>query len=287
MPEKTKKTVLITGCSTGIGREAVKKFQREGWNVIATMRSPQAETELNQLDGVLVTRLDVTDVASIQDALQRGYERFGVGIDVVVNNAARGCRATFEQTTDQYVRETFETNVFGVINVIQAVIGQMRRQTYGCIINVTSVTAIIATPLGSIYAATKHAVHGLTTGLAMEYLPLGVSVKSVIPGGYPTTRFGANSVNLTKTGGPELSTYADELGAHLAGVGMRMKAERQEVSMPEEVADTIYQCATEDTPIHNPTGYDAVTMVEKRESVSLQQFLEDSADIVVPKRRVR
>ena len=108
------KTVLITGCSTGIGRLAAFTFQREGWNVMATMRSPERETKLTKLDSVVVARLDVTDPECITAAVDGAIKQFGE-IDVLVNNAGRGGRALLEQTSDEKIRSMFETNVFGLM----------------------------------------------------------------------------------------------------------------------------------------------------------------------------
>ena len=176
------KTVLITGSSSGFGRLTAERFQSEGWNVVATMRSPQKEQALTQLENVLVTRLDVTDEASIAAAISAGIERFG-GIDVVVNNAAYGGNGLFEQFSDAAVRAMYDTNVFGLMAVSRAVLPHMRERGSGTIVNVSS----RASTLGSAneyvdYAASNGAVDTLTTGLAVELGPFGVRVNCVRPG---------------------------------------------------------------------------------------------------------
>ena len=168
-----KKTVLITGCSSGFGRLTAKTFHERGWNVIATMRSPENETELTQLDGVLVTRMDVTDPDSVTLAVDGGIGRSGA-IDVLVNNAGFGGHALFEQFSDESVRAMYDTNVFGLMNVIRAVLPHMRRQDEGCVINITSVSGLLGTPTSAIYSSTKFAVEGLTEALALEYGPLNI-----------------------------------------------------------------------------------------------------------------
>jgi NAD(P)-dependent dehydrogenase (short-subunit alcohol dehydrogenase family) len=107
------KTVLITGCSTGIGKLTAKTFHERGWNVVATMRSPECEAELTNLDRVVVHRLDVVDQASVRRAVESAIKRFGA-IDVLVNNAGRGGHALLEQMSDEKVRDLYEINVFGV-----------------------------------------------------------------------------------------------------------------------------------------------------------------------------
>src|SRR5882762_6846294 len=109
-----KKTVLITGTSSGFGKAAAQLFAANGWNVIATMRTPSAETELTTLDNVLVTRLDVQDPASIEQAIQAGIARFG-SIDALINNAGFGLFRVFEGTSREKIQEQFDVNLFGLM----------------------------------------------------------------------------------------------------------------------------------------------------------------------------
>src|ERR1700733_8166271 len=129
-----KKTVLITGASSGFGKETAKLFQKNGWNVIATMRSPEKETELTALPGVLVTKLDVTDNAAIKSAMAAGIEKFGT-IDVLVNNAGYGALGALEASNEAQVRQQFEVNFFGLIAVTKAVLPLMREKRSGVVIN--------------------------------------------------------------------------------------------------------------------------------------------------------
>src|SRR5688572_1662847 len=119
------KTVLITGASSGFGKEAVILFQQKGWNVIATMRSPEKETVLTRLSNVLVTRLDVTDKDTIQDTVKEGIGKFG-RIDVLVNNAGYGTMGALEAASEEVVRQQFDVNLFGLIEVTKAVLPVMR-----------------------------------------------------------------------------------------------------------------------------------------------------------------
>lgn len=276
-----KKTALITGCSSGFGNLAARTFSNKGWNVVATMRSPEHETELTQLDGVLVTRLDVTDPGSIQRAVNEGLSRFGA-IDVLVNNAGYGGHTLFEQATDASIRAMYETNVFGVMNVARAVLPHMRHRGRGCIINVTSMAGMMAAPTISVYASSKHAVAGLTEGMALEYAPLGIQVKSVLPGAYPTTRFNANTEDDLNAGDDELAAYAHHLYTHLQNVAEQMAAQGGVVANPQEVADKIYECATSETPVHNPVGADAEMLAGMKASLPGQAFLDEIAAIVLP-----
>jgi NAD(P)-dependent dehydrogenase (short-subunit alcohol dehydrogenase family) len=137
---KSKATVLITGCSSGFGKATAACFLARDWNVIATMRSPKPGLFENS-DRLLVTSLDVTSSQSISDAISKGIDRFG-RIDVVVNNAGIGLFGAHEVTSDEVIREVFETNTFGVMAVNRAIARHMRERGSGTTINVTSSAGI-------------------------------------------------------------------------------------------------------------------------------------------------
>ena len=270
-------TVLITGCSTGFGKLSALDFQAKGWNVIATMRSPQKETELQASDTMLVTHLDVTDEASITRAIEQGVQKFGQ-IDVLVNNAGYGARAMFEQSTDAIIRNMYETNVFGLMKASQAVLPHMRARGAGRIINVTSMAGMIGMPGNSIYSSTKFAVEGLTEALAHEYSQLGVKVMSVAPGAFSTTAFGQNATSYLDEGDDKLQAHAKKLRAHFETVALAGTPQD-----PKLVADKIYACATEDMPVHNPVGADADGLAKLMQSVDdKQDFINIAAQRLLP-----
>jgi NAD(P)-dependent dehydrogenase (short-subunit alcohol dehydrogenase family) len=196
-----RKTVLITGCSSGLGNTSAKKFASEGWNVIATMRKPDERLANEHPERILVTRLDVTEPSSIQEAIAAGIAKFGQ-IDVVVNNAGVSVPSIFEATPMKVVRSIYETNVFGVMNVIQAITPYFRQQQGGTIVNISSNIGYAAFPLLSVYTSTKHALEGLVESLSYELESQHILIKLVEPGYMPTTNFGANSVGFAG----ELST---------------------------------------------------------------------------------
>lgn len=278
---QTNNTVLITGCSSGFGRLAATTFHDRGWNVVATMRSPEKETELNQLENVLVTRLDVSDAASINDAVQKGTDRFGQ-IDALVNNAGFGGHALFEQMGDEAIMSMYETNVFGLMRVCRAVLPQMRARGEGAVVNVTSVAGLAGFPTFSVYCSSKHAVEGLTEALSFEFAPLGISFKTVAPGAYPTTRFNANTDDHLESGDDQLKVHAEKLHGHIRAVAEQMAQHGGSTADPQEVADRIYQCVTEDTPVHNPVGSDAAMLYEMMGGPARQQFLDNLAPMVMP-----
>jgi NAD(P)-dependent dehydrogenase (short-subunit alcohol dehydrogenase family) len=275
------KTVLITGCSSGFGKLAAKKFQQEGWNVVATMRTPEKEQELNRIENVFVTRLDVTNKESVKEAVNLGIEKFG-NIDVLVNNAGYGGHAFLEQFTEEKIYAMFETNVFGIMRVSKEVLPYMRKRKEGTIVNVTSMAGYMGLSLASIYSASKYAAQGLSESMAMEYKPFNIKVKTVAPGAYGTNFFAATDNNL-ENGDDELKTNAQKMVAHFALVGEQMRQQSGEEADPQEVADKIYQCATEETPVHNIIGADAEMLMGMIKSMSRQEFINRIEEMLTPK----
>ena len=179
-------TVLITGCSSGYGLETARHFHAQGWNVIATMRTPR-EDILPRSERLRVLALDVTKPESIAAAI----EACGP-VDVLVNNAGIGVIGVFEATPMATVREVFETNTFGVMAMTQAVLPQLRARRSGVVVNVTSSVTLTPMPLAAAYTASKMAIEGFTGSLAHELEAFNVRVKLVEPGYGPTTRFTSN-----------------------------------------------------------------------------------------------
>jgi NAD(P)-dependent dehydrogenase (short-subunit alcohol dehydrogenase family) len=274
----SKKTVLITGCSSGIGKLVAKTFHDRGWNVVATMRSPEKETELTGLDDVLVTRLDVADRESIRQGVDAALDRFGA-LDVVVNNAGVGGHALLEQSSDEMTRALYETNVFGPMNVCRAVIPHMRERGRGCIINVTSMAGWIGLPLETTYCGTKHAMEGMTEALYLELKPLGIQAKTVAPGAYLRTSFSENADDAACETGDELAAYATKLRAHFR---QSVSSEGGDTADPQEVADKIFECATTDTPVHNPVGADAQLIVSMIGAPPRDEYLAKAEPLLLP-----
>ncbi len=181
------KTVLITGSSSGYGLETARYFHSKGWNVIATMRTPR-EGILPQSNRMRALALDVTKPESIAAAIKAAGP-----IEVLVNNAGIGVVGAFEATSMATAREVFETNTFGVMSMMQAVIPQFRERGAGVIVNVTSSVTLAAMPLAGVYTGSKTAIEGLTGSVAFELATFNVRVKLVEPGYGPTTAFTSNS----------------------------------------------------------------------------------------------
>jgi len=251
-----KKTVLITGASSGFGKETVKLFHQKGWNVIATMRSPEKEAALAAMSNVLVTRLDVTDKASIDSAVASGIGAFG-GIDVLVNNAGYGTLGALEAAPDDVIRQQFEVNFFGLIDVVKAVLPGMRARQSGVIVNVSSIGGKVTFPFCSLYHATKFAVEGLTESLQYELNPLGIRTKIVEPGGYKT-EFAGRSMGYYGVG--SLDDYREPYDLFVKNLAKWPMSEKI-----SEVADVIFEAATDGTEkLHYPAGHDAAPLLEAR-----------------------
>src|SRR5882724_1046536 len=180
------KNILITGCSSGYGLETARHFHAQGWNVVATMRTPR-EDVLPRSERLRVLALDVTKPESIAAALEASGP-----IDVLVNNAGVGAIGAFEATPITTAREIFETNTFGVMAMTQAVLPQFRERRSGVVVNVTSSVTLARMPLVAIYTASKTAIEGFTGSLALELEDFNVRVKLVEPGYGPTTNFASN-----------------------------------------------------------------------------------------------
>lgn len=185
-------TVLVTGSSSGFGRAIARHFHANGWNVIASMRSPASEAEFTGRDRILVTRLDVQDRSTIGAAIESGISAFGK-IDIVINNAGFGLNGIFEGMPREKIIEQFDVNVFGVMDVTRAILPHFRSRRSGIIVNVSSGVGAFAIPLASQYTASKFALEGFSEAISYELAAVGITVKIVEPGAAPSTGFPARS----------------------------------------------------------------------------------------------
>lgn len=231
-----KNCVLITGCSSGIGRATAVYFHQQGWKVVATMRSPEKESELTSMTNVLVEYLDVTSKDSIDSAVENALRHFDK-IDVLVNNAGIGVFSVFEEVDEAVIRESFETNVFGTMWVTRALLPHFRKNRRGTIVNVTSSIPQLGAPLATLYCATKKAIEGFSHALYYELLPLGIRVKLVQPGSTRTKI----SMQHDFPGRPSIEEYVPIC----EGVVLRFRHrfETETIASPEEPAKVIFEAA--------------------------------------------
>lgn len=234
---KKNKTILITGASSGIGKATVIYFQQQGWNVAATMRTPEKETELNKLPQVKLFRLDVMDENSIREAIDGTIAAFG-GIDVVVNNAGYGAVGIFEAATPEQIRRQFETNVFGVMNVTRAILPHFRAKKDGTIINITSMGGRITFPIYSVYHGTKWAVEGFAEALQYELRPFNIRVKNVEPGAIKTDFYERSMDLFKKEGLTAYDKYQQVVYANTQKAG-------ENAPGPEVIAKTVFKAAND------------------------------------------
>jgi len=227
-----KKTIFITGSSSGLGRAAAKLFSTRGWNVIATMRNLKKAPELDNLDGVMKYSLDVTQPEQVKAAA----EEFGAGVDVVLNNAGYGLAGPLEALSDEQILREFDTNLMGTVRTTRAFLPYFREKRAGLFINTVSIGGIIALPFNSSYIATKWATEGWSEAMSFELAPFGIGVKTLLPGGMNTDFFGSMEI----VQHPAYEENAERILAvfkdpqNVAGY-----------SSPDQIAEVIYEAATD------------------------------------------
>lgn len=233
------KVVLITGASSGIGKETAKLFQTKNWKVAATMRAPEKADDLRNIVDVECIRLDVTDVDSIKSAIAETINKFG-RIDAVINNAGFAVVGPFEAATQEQIDQQFRTNVFGVMNVCREILPVFREQKRGTIVNVASMGGRITFPLYSLYHATKWAVEGFSEALQFEVKEFNIKVKIIEPGPIKTD-FYDRSQSITKKEG--LSAYDNFVARALPNL-QKAGENGPDGSL---VAQVIYDAVTDDS----------------------------------------
>jgi NAD(P)-dependent dehydrogenase (short-subunit alcohol dehydrogenase family) len=204
---------LITGCSTGIGREIAIAALEKGHRAVVTARKPSAVEDIQARfpDRAVVAALDVTDRGQIAAAIEAGHKAFGQ-IDVLCNNAGYGYMAAIEEGEEDEVRAMFEANFWGPLNLIRAILPEMRARGSGYIINISSQAGLMANPGTAFYSASKHAMEGMTEGLVKEVKKFGIRVTAVEPGPF-RTQWAGGSLKQVKNPMPD---YEDNVGARRA-----------------------------------------------------------------------
>jgi NAD(P)-dependent dehydrogenase (short-subunit alcohol dehydrogenase family) len=258
---------LITGCSTGFGRELAKLVLARGWRAVVTARNPSTLADIvkGHEDRALILPLDVTDRKQIDDAVAQSKARFG-RIDALVNNAGYGYLAAIEEGEDEPVRAMFEANVFGLIDMTKAVLPVMRAQGNGLIVNVSSIGGLTSFAATGYYHGTKYAVEGISESLAIEVKPLGIDVLIVEPGPFRTN-----------WAGPSIKESATVIDAYdsTAGERRRQTAARSgnQAGDPVRAAQAIIDAALSDTPpLRLLLGKSALELARKKLDLMRHDF---------------
>jgi NAD(P)-dependent dehydrogenase (short-subunit alcohol dehydrogenase family) len=235
MSTQNQKTVFITGSSSGLGRATAKLFASKGWKVIATMRNPDKETELNKLAGVVLLPLDVTNPGQIRDAVDKVVDMGGV--DVVFNNAGYGMAGPLEGLADEQIVRMVDTNMMGAIRTTKAFIPYFREKRAGLFINTTSIGGLITVPFNSMYHAAKWALEGWSESMAFELNQFRIGLKIVEPGGMKTDFF-------TRSFDTGRHQAYDKLVDKVMSVITDPK-QMETYSSPGQIAEVVYEAATD------------------------------------------
>jgi NAD(P)-dependent dehydrogenase (short-subunit alcohol dehydrogenase family) len=259
-----RQTILITGASSGIGKATAQYFHAKGWNVVATMRKPEVESDLSHLENVHLEALDVLNPDSIEKAIQGGIQTFGK-IDVLLNNAGYGAYGPLEAFPREHIVRQFNTNVIGLLDVTRAIIPHFRKNKSGVLVNISSIGGQITFPLGSLYHGTKFAVEGLSEALHYEMRAIGVKVKIVEPG-FIATDFGSRSFDFQAGEIPEYQPV-------IASLMKKWQDPNNTVSPPSLVAEVIYNAATDKSDtLRYRAGEDANYLLDSRKRLSDEDF---------------
>lgn len=258
-----KKTIFITGASSGLGKATALLFAKNDWNVIATMRKPENETKLAKVKNITLLPLDVTKPNQINETIEKALKTSKV--DVVFNNAGYGLAGPFEGATNEQITNQINTNLIGVMNVIQKFLPHFRENKSGTFITTTSIGGLVTLPFNSVYHATKWALEGFSESLAFELKEFGITVKTVSPGGIATD-FAGRSLVLTQH-----NAYDKQIEKVMS---VFMDPERaKNYSTAEQIAEVVYTAATDGkSTLRYVAGADAKEMYAQRNEVGEEIF---------------
>jgi NAD(P)-dependent dehydrogenase (short-subunit alcohol dehydrogenase family) len=258
-----KKIWLVTGCSTGFGRELVKLIAEKGEFVIGTVRKKEQVIELESISNDLVTGvvLDVQDQASIDIVSRQIAKKFG-RLDVLVNNAGYGTLGPIEETDESEIQRQFDVNVFGAVRMIKLALPFMRKQKSGHILNITSIAGLNGFPGVGIYNGSKFALEGIGEALAAETRHLGIKVTNIEPGPFRTDWAGRSAT----FNEPSIDDYKDTAEKNMNDI--RSNSGNQ-IGDPKKAVQAMYDLVQlENPPVHLPLGGPAY----KRIGIRLHEF---------------
>lgn len=254
------KTIFITGASTGLGKATARLFQQKGWHVIATMRNPEKEKELGQLENVTLLPLDVTSLEQIESTVAKVIASHTV--DVVFNNAGYGLMGALEALSDEQILRQVNTNLLGVIRVTHAFIPHFREKKSGLFISTTSMGGFLGFPLHSIYHATKFGVEGWSESMSFELGLHNIGIKTIAPGGIATDFLNRS---LDKSVHPAYKNLEDKLFALTDSM-------MQAAAAAGQIAEVVYEAATDGKDqIRYVAGNDAKAMYARRLEIGAEE----------------
>lgn len=261
------KTIFITGTSSGLGKSTAIYFAQNGWNVAATMRSPEKEKELLKYENIKVFKLDVVNPQEVKTAVAEAIAAFGK-IDVVLNNAGIGAYGALELINKTDIDKALDVNVKGVVNVIREFTPHFRQNNGGMFINVSSMMGrSAALPLGSVYNMAKFALEGLIEGLYIELKPFNIDLRLIEPGGF-ASEF-ATSTSFAKS--DTISAY-DEI-TNIVEQKMAVSARETDTKKRDAIVKAIFNIATgRNKKFRTVVGNDAKTILRLRKILPTRVF---------------
>ena len=266
----TQKVWFITGASRGFGLEISKAVLAAGDKLVATVRSKPQDlaAQLGNHENLAVVTLDITNEEQAQVAAKQAIDTFG-RIDVLVNNAGYGLLSGVEEATAQEVKNNYEVNVFGLLNVTRAVLPYMRAQGSGHVINISSVGGLFGYVGWGIYGSTKFAVEGITEAMAQELAPLGIYATVVAPGFFRTEFL--DHASLIKTSN-EISDYEATVGAMRS---FAANANKKQPGDPVKLAQAFVKLGhAEKPPVHLPLGNDTLAKFREKTAAFEKEITE-------------
>ncbi|BAV04854.1 NADP-dependent 3-hydroxy acid dehydrogenase YdfG [Filimonas lacunae] len=259
------KTIFITGASSGIGKATALYFHQQGWQVIATMRSPEKEQELSLLPHITLLPLDVTSPDQIASCVARATAL--AKIDVVFNNAGHGLSGPLETYSDEQITGLLNTNLLSVIRITKAFIPYFRQQGEGLFIATSSVGGISAFPFSAMYHASKWALEGFSESMYFELSKLNIGIKTILPGGVRTDYVGRSMAfgAIPVTAYDAITDKANKI--------MQQLMQPENLTPPEVIAATIYEAATDGKDqIRYVSGEDGKQLYETRLTMGSEDF---------------
>lgn len=255
------KTIFITGASSGLGKATAIYFQAKGWKVIATMRTPEKETELNTLENITLMKLDVTNFSQIEEVVAKATTEHDV--DVVFNNAGYGIVGALESFTDEQITRQLNTNLLGVIRITKAFIPFFKAKQSGLFLTTTSIGGTLAYPLHSMYQATKFGVEGWSESMSFELGIHNIGIKTIAPGAIATDFIGRS---LDKNSHADYKVIEDQLYGSFEPM-------MEQAASAEAMAALVFEAATDGKDqIKYILGADAQQMYEAHTKMGSEEF---------------